>query len=171
MQRFRPVLAIAAVTLLLSASLLSASTRSSPRAPAEPPQLMQVRARYIDLSGNRDETFTTLLLVNNSQSRTIQLGDVIALGPDGLTEVMGTHTGLNGVALPPLATVELLVDSARFPGLAPELELGQRGVASVLVQWWGPKDTLLLSSSIRLEQPGNNDNRVITLFDGRVVQK
>jgi hypothetical protein len=171
MHRWSPVVAITTLALFLATSLLTGSTKGSMRTAAEPPQLMQVRAEYIDLDGNRDETFTTLILVNNSQSRTINLGDLFALGPDGLTEVMGTHTGLNGVALPPLATIELLVDSVRFPGLQPELQIGDRGVANVLVQWWGTKDSLLLSSSIYLQKPGNPDTRVITVFEGHIVGK
>ncbi len=104
-------------------------------------------------------------------TKTVTLGDIHALGPDGLAEVMATHAGLNGVVLPPLATVERVVDSTNFPGLAPELEIGERGVVSVLAAWTGPNDALRLSASIHLIQHGTLDNRVISVIEGHAVAK
>lgn len=132
---------------------------------------VQVRAEYIDLNGNRDETNTTLYLVNQSMTRTLVLGDLLALGQDGLSEVLAHDADLDGVTIPPLGTVELPVDAAHFPGLLPELEVGQRGLESVVLSFAGPKDALRLTASVHLQQPGNLENRVITIFEGHAVEK
>ena len=92
---------LTSVLVLGSLAMPSATTGSilsaaSPAAPAAELHFAQVRAEYIDLSGNRDETETTLFFVNKSLTKTIYMGDVSALGPDGLAEVLGIHKGLNG---------------------------------------------------------------------------
>ena len=162
------LLASSAVVSLATDSLCAAAPRASIRKDEE---YTQVRAEYIDLSGNRDETNTTLTLVNRSMSRTLVLGDVFAMGPNGVNELLATDTALEGVAIAPLGSIDLPVDSAHFPGLQPKLELDSRGLESVVVGWSGPKDGLRLIAAIHLERPGNDDNRVVDIVDGQPVLK
>lgn len=172
MGRRIPALAFASFALLLGTTVLSGSTSGAMRiAPEPPPHLAQVRAKFIDLSGNRDETSTTCFLVNAHPTRAIVLGEVLALGPDGANELLATHDGLVGVVLPPLGVVDLPVDPARFPGLKPELEIGDRGLASVLVSWSGPKEALRLSAELRLQLPGDIGSRVIRSVEGHAAAK
>ena len=173
----RALLFVLTPVLFVGSSLLWSGARSAAAATAAGPgghgdkQSLQVRAQYVDLDGNRDETNTTLLLVNKSLTRTLVLGGVLALGQDGLSEVLATDDALDGVVIPPLGTLEVLVDSIRFPGLQPVRVLGERGVASVVVGYAGPRDALRLTASIHLLQPGSVDNRVITIFEGHDVEK
>ncbi len=136
-----------------------------------PPWYAQVRAEYVVLYGNRDQSFTTFTIMNRSLTKSLFLGDVWAMGPDGLAEVLSVHTGLNGIELPPLGSVDVAVDSTSFPGLQPELEIGDRGLESIAVSWIGPKDALRLSAGILRNQPGTLDNRVMTWIEGHVVTK
>jgi hypothetical protein len=165
-----PVLFVGPSAFLIRAERANAAAAAAP-ANHDDGHYVQVRAQYIDLNGNRDETNTTLYLVNKSMTRTLVLGDVLAMGPNGLSEVLAHDGDLVGVAIPPLGTIELPVDSAHFPGLLPELEVGQRGLESVVLSFAGPKDALGLTASIHLQQPGNLENRVITLFEGNDVEK
>jgi len=177
MTRRRALLLVLLPVLFVGSSVLPSLTQGASAAPAAAPahhddgHYVQVRAQYIDLNGNRDETNTTLFLVNKSMTRTLVLGDVLAMGPNGLSEVLAHDGDLVGVSIPPLGTVELPVDSAHFPGLLPELEVGQRGLESVVLSFGGPKDALRLTASIHLQQPGSLENRVITLFEGNDVEK
>jgi len=177
MTRRRALLLVLLPVLFVGSSVLPSLTQGASAAPAAAPahhddgHYVQVRAQYIDLNGNRDETNTTLFLVNKSMTRTLVLGDVLAMGPNGLSEFLAHAGDLVGVSIPPLGTVELPVDSAHFPGLLPELEVGQRGLESVVLSFAGPKDALRLTASIHLQQPGSLDNRVITLFEGNAVEK
>jgi len=163
--------------LFLASSAVGNLTKDSPcaaapRAPAhKDDEYMQVRAEYIDLYGNRDETNTTLTLVNRSMSKTLVLGDVLALGPNGANEVLAIDAALEGVSIPPLGSLDLPVDSTHFPGLQPKIDVDSRSLESVVVSWSGPKDGLRLIAAIHLEQPGNNDNRVVNLVEGERVLK
>lgn len=176
MTRRRALLFVLLPVLFVGSSALLSHTPGASAAAAAPANhgdghTMQVRAQYIDLNGNHDETNTTLFLVNKSMTRTLVLGDVLALGPNGLSEVLAHDGDLVGVLIPPLGTVELPVDSAHFPGLLPELEVGQRFLESVVLSFTGPKDALRLTASVHLQHPGNLENRVITLFEGHDVEK
>ncbi len=180
MSKRSAVLVVVTLVLILGSSVLTSHTRgsirpagTSPLAPAGDPSqhFAQVRAEYIDLDGNRDETKTTCSIVNTSLSRTLYLGDLSALGPDGLGEVLAVHTGLNGVGIPPLGSLELPVDPIHFPGLQPKRQGDSRGLESVVVGWSGPKDALRLTAAIHLEEPGNNHNRVINRVGGHDVTK
>jgi len=95
--------------------------------------LAQVRAQYIDLNGNRDELTATLYLVNSSLTKSLALDEIDALGLDGVNEVLASDTAVNGVVIPPFGTFKLSVDSSNFPGLQPNLEIGYRGLESVVV--------------------------------------
>jgi len=117
-----------------------------------------VRAEYVDLSGNRDEVDTSCYLINKSSSQLIVLHDVLVVGEGGTQQVLGLDTSHRGQVLRPLGSVELPIDST-IPGVKPETEIGQKGVASVIVSWAGPAGALELSAVIHLEQPGNLDNR------------
>jgi hypothetical protein len=130
-----------------------------------------VRGEYIELSGNNDKTSTTCHFVNKSLSRTIYLGDISALGLDGLSEVLAVHTGLNGVGIPPLGSLDLPVDAAHFPGLQFKQFSNSRGLESVLVSWSGPKDALRLDASVQQQLPGDQDTRVINYLEGHYVTK
>lgn len=125
-----------------------------------------VRAQYIDLDGNRDEVNTICILVNTSRSSALRLGEITALGPGGLEDVLGTHTDLDGTLIPPLGTVELAVSSETFPGLLPELQDDQRLLQNVLVKWRGPGNALRLSTRIERQRPGNLENRVHLIEEG-----
>jgi hypothetical protein len=180
MSKRSTLLVVATLTLLLGVSALTSHTMAliRPAAPSPlghgggpPLHFAQVRAEYIDLDGNGDETNTTCTFVNTSMSKTLYLGDVYALGPDGLGETLAVDTGLNGVGIPPLGSVDLPVDAAHFPGLQPKIHRDSRGVESVLVGWSGSNDELWLTAAIHLEQPGNNDNRVVNRVEGRTVSK
>jgi hypothetical protein len=170
MSRRIPVLGVAIVALLLGTSVLTSSTKGSMGTTDKPPHLLHVRGEYFHSNVTQDRALTTCILVNRSVSRTIWLGDVLALGTDGLTEVLATHTGLNGVALPPLATIELVVDSIRFPGLLPERGVNDRGLATCLVEWWGPKDALRLTASVFGEFQ-SAQGVAIKVIEGHVVEK
>ena len=142
------------------------------KAPASPQlDFAQVRGEFVDLDGNLDEVDTTLRLVNRSLSATLTLGDIYAVGRDGLSEVLSTHTGSNGVTLGPLASLDLKVDPSNFPGLLPKIYRTDRGLESVVVSFSGPREALRLSAAIHLQQPGTLDNRVITLVEGHCVMK
>jgi len=134
-------------------------------------QVTQVRAEYIDLNGNRDETNTTLVFVNRSMSKPLVLGAVMALGPNGLSEVLAIDGDLGGVTIPPLGSLDVPVDSAHFPGLQPKVEDGQRGLESVGVSWTGGKDALRLTAVIHLQLPGATDTRVVNYVEGHAVEK
>src|SRR6185295_1755468 len=111
----RALLFLLTPVLFVGSSLLWSGARGAAAAAAAGPggrgheQSLQVRAQYIDLDGNHDETDTTLLLVNKSLTRTLVLGDVLALGQDGASELLATDGALDGVVIPPLGTLEVLV--------------------------------------------------------------
>lgn len=178
MSRRTAALVLFTLFLPLGAFVVGSSTRAaarpvaaSPAAALDEARFAQVRAEYVDLSGNRDETSTTCLIVNKSASQTIVLGDISALGPNGAAEVISIDTQLNGVTIPPLASLELPVDAAHFPGLAPKVETNSRGVESVVVSWSGPKEALRLTALVRLQQPGSLDNRTVNYVDGHYLTK
>lgn len=161
---------VAAITVDRSAA--SAAYLATAVLPADDVRYLHVRAEYVDdYYGNRDETVTTLFLVNKSLSKSVTLGDIQALGPDGQGEVMATHSGLNGVVVPPLGSVELVVDSTNFPGLVPVILADDRGVASALVRWNGPKDALRLVASIQIAQLSLTEGRAISVIEGHTVVK
>ena len=180
MSKRSTLLVVAILTLFLGASALTSHTMAliRPAAPSPPghgggpPQhFAQVRAEYIKLDGNNDVTNTTCTIVNTSMSRTLYLGDLYALGPDGLSETIAVDADLNGIGIPPLGSLDLPVDSAHFPGLQPKIHKDSRGLESVLVAWSGSNDELWLTAAIHLEQPGSVDNRVINRVEGRYVTK
>jgi len=171
-----------ALVLLVGSSALSSRTRgstlpaatfaaTSPAATAAEVHFAHVRAEYIDLDGNHNHTDTTLTLINKSLSKSLYLGDISALGPDGLAEVLAVHTGLNGVGIPPLGSIDLRVDSARFPGLQPKVASDSRGVETVLVSFSGSKEMFRLSAAIHLHHPDNDQNQMINRFEGHFVVK
>jgi hypothetical protein len=177
MNRRLVALSILTPMLFVLSSAYLSHTRGA-IAPAKPAsmnhddsQLAQVRAEYIDLNGNRDETKTTLVLVNRSMSKTLVLGTVMALGSNGLSEMLAIDGDLDGVTIPPLGSLDVPVDSAHFPGLQPKLEDGQRGLESVAVSWSGGKDALRLMAVIRLQLPGATDTRVANYVEGHSVEK
>ena len=165
------VLVVGSSTIPFPTNRTGASASAAAIAPPIELYYAQVRAQYIDLSGNRDETNTICTIVNRSLTRTIYLGDVTALGLDGLEEVLAVHTGLNGVGIPPLGSVDLPVDSVHFPGLQPELEPGERGVENLLVSWSGPKEAVRVTAAIHLQLPGDIGSRVLSYVDGHPVSK
>jgi hypothetical protein len=178
MRKQSAVLVVVALMLVVGFAALSSRTRgsilpaaASPLAPTAELHFAQVRAEYIDLEGNRDEADTTLTIVNKSMSKTLYLGDVSALGPDGLAEVLAVHTGLNGVGIPPLGSIDLPVDATSFPGLQPKLETDSRGVESVLLSFQGSREAIRLTAAILLNQPGTLDNRVLTRVESHFVVK
>lgn len=169
-------LLVAAATTVASVFVFGHRASAAMRTPApvaavDAPTYLHVRAEYVDLSGNRDENYTTLTFSNRSLTRTVELGDVLALGPDGLDEVIASAPGLVGLAIPPLGSVDVLVDKTSFPGLAPKLEVGSRGLESVLVSFTGPKEALRVISSILLNQPSSLDNRVLTRIEAQPTVK
>lgn len=149
----------------------SASARAAATASDSPPWYAQVRAEYVDLSGNRDEATTTFTVINRSLTKSLFLGEVWAMGPDGLGEVLAIHAGLGGVELPPLGSIDVVVDSTQFPGLKPELEVGDRGVESIAVSFIGPKDALRLSAEIVRLQPCCLETRMTTWIEGHLITK
>ncbi len=177
MNRRLAVLLVLIPVLFVGSSAYLSQTRGA-IAPAkaapvnrEDSQYTQVRAEYIDLNGNRDETNTTLVFVNRSMSTPLVLGAVMAFGPNGLSEALATDGDLDGVTIPPLGSLDVPVDSTHFPGLQPKLENGERGLESVGVSWTGGKDALRLTAVIHLEQPGNLSNRVFNYIEGHCVVK
>lgn len=174
------VLVVATLTLLLGASVLTSHTTAltRPAAPspfarrgAPPQHLAQVRGEYIQLSGNNDVTNSTCTIVNTSLSTTIYLGDAYALGPNGLSEVLAVDTGLNGVGIPPLGSLDLPVNSVNFPGLQPKVHADSRGLESVLVTWSGFSDALSLTAAIVTQLPGDLDSRMISRAEGHYATK
>jgi hypothetical protein len=151
----------------------SASAAAARTAAATPIEwnYAQVRAEFITKDGNDDVTNTTCTIVNRSQSRTLYLGDISALGLDGLDEILAVHTGLNGIGIQPLGSIDVPVDAAHFPGLQPKVFPDSRGVETILVSWTGPKEALRLSSTIRVQLPGARDTGRERHVDGHPTTK
>jgi hypothetical protein len=165
MSKRNSVLALSALTVLAVVSMALA------RVPKEDIRFAQVRAEYIALSGNNDVTTTTVTLVNRSASTTLYLGDLSALGLDGLAEVLAIDTGLDGVGIPPLGSLDLPVDAAHFPGLQAKDLPDSRGVETILVSYSGPKESLRLTAAIKLQLPGDVDSRTVSRVDGHAVTR
>ncbi len=144
--------------------------RASPAKPADS-QYSQVRAEYVDLYGNRDETDTTLVFENRSMSTPLVLDSVLAFGANGLSDLLASDDDLAGVTIPPLGSLDVPVDAAHFPGLQPKTDVGVPGLESVGLSWTGGKNALRLIAIIHLEQPGNLSNRVINYVEGHCVEK
>ena len=156
-----------AILVLLTATAVA----SAPAPTAVELYHWQVRAEYVNYDTGYERSLTTLSIVNRSLTRTIYLDDVLALGPDGLDEVIAVHTGLNGVGIPPLGSIELPVDPVHFPGLQYKLQPDQRGVESVLVSYSGTKEAFRLTAKIDALLPGESDSRVLVRVDGHPVIK
>jgi hypothetical protein len=97
------VVVTASLPFFVGSSIVSTTTKgtvASPATvgPAAPVELdcAQVRAEWIFTDANDDFTTTKCTIVNRSQSKTLDLGDVLALGPDGLAEESRTDRPIDG---------------------------------------------------------------------------
>ena len=80
---------------------------------------------------------------------------------------MATDGDLIGVTIPSLGSLNVPVDSAKFPGLQPKREGGERGLETVAVSWSGGKDAPRLTAVIRLQRPGDVETRGSTAAAAR----
>ena len=104
-----------------------------------------VRAEYIFVSNGNKFWNTTCHVINRSATSPLTLGAVYILGPGGVNSVLSVHTGLVGVSVPPLGSIQLAIDNT-IPGLVAATTPSAFGVRSVVFSWNGPSGALGLTS-------------------------
>ena len=156
-------LAVLAIDATLAASSASGSTASSTSFRSG------VRAEIVDLSGNHPHTFTTVHLINSSDSVPLTIERVIALGPDGRDDVIKVLDVFADTVIPPLGEMRITLD-VNTPGFPEQTTPNGYGLRNLMFAWEGEPNALVLSSAIVRHYASNvNDDRTVLVEQGYAI--